>query len=69
MQPSNLKWQCEKISCLTAEMKKLREGIQQEQEKCSQLNSEVVNYSSEIEKLEKELKQYQKTCYGLKDIE
>ena len=69
MQPSNLKLQCEKIDCLKEEMKKLREEIQKENDRYLQLNSEFTSYSSKIEKLEKELKQYQKTCYGLKDIE
>ena len=50
-------------------LKKLREEIQKENDRYSQLNSDFISYSSKIEKLEKELKQYQKTWYGLKDIE
>lgn len=69
MQPSKLKSQCEKISCMKEEMNKLREEIEKENNEYLQLNSEVISYSNKIEKLEKELKQYQKTWYGLKDIE
>ncbi|MCM3721195.1 hypothetical protein [Solibacillus isronensis] len=69
MQPSKLKSQCEKINGVIEELTSLREEIKQANDQYLQLNLEVVSYSNQIEQIEKELKQYQKTCYGLKDIE